>query len=176
MDASLTLSFLIIQGVGIIAYSIYASSFQFLKPRQTILTQAFSNFLLAGHFFGLGSAMATYIALIASARDLGNGLGRGARIRKIVAVLFAVLLGLGALFFYREWFDACAVAGAAMMAFAQMFKDRFYPYRILCFGHQVMWLIVFFMIASVPGLVFMSCIVTSNIIGIWRYRQTGRTA
>ena len=159
---------MLIQALGFVGFTIYALSFQLLKPRHTILTQASSNIFNIFHFWGLGAVMVTFIATIATVRDVGNGLGDD-RIKKTVSVVFLVALCVGAFFLAQSWYDYCAVIGSVAMTLAQYARDNFYRYRFLCFGHQSMWLVVFLMIGSLAGLIFMSCILTSNIVGIVRY-------
>ncbi|MCB9983413.1 MAG: YgjV family protein [Rhodospirillales bacterium] len=160
--------FLLVQAIGFVGFAIFAASFQLLKPRHTILTQSFSNLWIGAHFWGLGYGMPTFIAFAASVRDLGSGV-LSQRVQRLFLIAYMCVLYVAAIFLVQGWVDWCAVLGASLNTAAQFFRERFYIYRCCLLGHQCFWLVVYTVILSIPGLIFMSGILISNVIGIGRY-------
>ena len=157
-----------VQMIGFVGFAIFAASFQLLKPRHTILTQSFANLWIAVHFWGLGYGMPTFIAFAAALRDFGSGL-LAQRVQRLFLVAYLCVLYVAAIFLVQGWVDWCAVLGASLNTAAQFFRERFYIYRFCLLGHQCFWLVVYTVILSIPGLIFMSGILVSNVVGIGRY-------
>jgi len=167
-------SFLIIQSIGVVGFGLFALSFQWLRPRHTILQQSLANMILCGHFWALGHEIATFIAFAASLRDIGSALG-SKQVQISALCVFLVLLYTAAFFLVEGWVDCCAVAGSTVATIAQFFRRKFYVYRFCMVGHQILWLIVYWVIFSIPGLVFLSSILLSNIIGVVRHFMKNKT-
>lgn len=156
------------QLIGVIGFSMFALSFQLLKPRHTIFMQAFANLVLAVHFYGLGYIFPAYVPVIASLRDFASAL-LPRKIQLICLGVFVVLLYGGWAYAGAGWTDSFALIGSTFAALAQVFRGCFYRYRFCLFAHQSLWLSVYISVMSVAGMIFMSGIWVSNVIGIARY-------
>lgn len=157
-----------IQAIGLVGFVLYVSSFQILNPRKTIFFQALANFILIFHFWGLDRVFIAFLALTASLRDAGSASLEKAQHRPMMVGYF-IALAAGTIFLADNYIDYLGVAGSVMSSSSQFFRSRFYVYRALMFMHQVFWLVVYVMIGSIPGVITMSGVFVSNIVGIVRY-------
>jgi len=164
---------LLAQLIGFAGFSFIAVSYQLLKPRNTILCKGVGDFVLIFHFLLLGQLYLSYIMLIASIRDFSSALG-SERVKNAALAGFLVLLCVGFIFHYETWIDVAAVIGSILMTAAQYFRDRFYAYRFLTFGQQVLWLVIYIFVFSLGGIMLTVINLLSNIIGIGRYVFLGR--
>lgn len=167
--APLFQSAVFVQALGFLGLGLFAFSFQVLSPRKTILVQSPANVLIGLHFLGLGVPFLAFIAFIASGRDLCFAFCSERSKSYFLAGYFVVLYG-GAWFLVGGVFDVCGLIGSTLISAAQFFRHRFYVYRFLSMGHQGFWLIAYFMVFSISGILFMSAILLSNIVGLARYR------
>ncbi|MCB1650681.1 MAG: YgjV family protein [Alphaproteobacteria bacterium] len=163
------LNFFTVQAIGFIGFAIFTASFQLLKPRHTILTQSFANLLIGVHFLGLGHPMPTFIAFAATFRDLGAALIPQDQWLRILLWAYLAAIYSAAFFLAHSWIDVCAIIGSTIATIAQFFRSHFYVYRLCLLGHNVLWIAVNAAMLSIPGLIFMSGIMLSNLIGIARF-------
>ncbi len=167
---------LITQAIGVVAFGLFTLSYQILKPRHTILLQSLAHAILTIHLFMLVQfGFITFVAFFAMFRDLGSALLERRRDQMIVLGAFAVVIGAAALFLAQEISDIYALIGISFATIAQVFRERFYIYRFCTLVHQVFWLLVYMMVSSIPGIIFLSMILLSNIIGITRYALKSRS-
>jgi hypothetical protein len=163
-----SLSPVAIQAAGVVGFGLFGLSFQLLKPKNTILLQSFAAIFVATHFLGLGHVCIAFVAFLAGGRDLGSAL-LPRRAQVMLLGVYLVPLYIGAYFLVENWPDALAVMGSTIATGVQFFRERFYAYRFLSLLHQSFWLSIYVVVFTVPGMIFMSCIWISNVIGIGRF-------
>ena len=166
--------FWIVQAIGLVGFILFIVSMQCLQPRRTILVQGFADVIFVFHYLGLAQVFVSILAGLAAVRDFGSAFLDNPRFHLMLLLAYLVALYIAAFFVADQVSDWLGILGSTAITMAQFFRERFYFYRGLSFIHQALWVAVYAMIVSIPGVLFMSAILVSNVIGIVRYIRTGR--
>jgi hypothetical protein len=167
--------FLIVQGLGVFGFLLSITAMQWLKPRHTILQQAFSSLVFVAHFALLGHPYVAALAGMSSMRDFCSAFIDDKRKQRVVLCFYLLVIYVSAGFYARELSDWFGVLGTTAITASQFFRDRFYLFRGLNFTHQASWTVVYILTQSYFMIIMSVFLVASNAIGVIRFMRLGRS-
>ena len=153
---------------GYIGLLFFVFSFQAQTVRKTSLMQSPADLSYSAHFFMLGSAVGGFTCLAASLRDLVMALAPR-RVLGYALGIYVILIWSIAFFTFQSWVSFLPAWGTSLACFSMYFTNRFILSRIIVYLVQILWLLFFVSLGSLPGIINGVLMIGSNTIGLVRH-------
>lgn len=151
-----------------IAAVIYIASFQQQSSNKTIWLWIPADILMAVHFYFMSAPLLLMTAIGGTIRSLiALKCPRKTLLIYLLAYL-AVIIPVF-LFFGEGLQDYMVLIGTSFFCASVFAKEKFLWHRAFAFGHQLCWIIAFYLLGSYGGFALIIFMFISNITGTGRY-------
>ncbi len=158
------------QGLGIFALICFMVSFQIKDTRKTQLFFIPGNIAYGIHYILLGSLAGGIILLSSAVRDAA-GVYASNRLLKLFIFFHLTVAVFSLIFFGKSWLELLVLLSSVLSSLAALYRDHFERFRLLIVGRQIAMLSFNLWIGSIGGIIHLTIVLISNVIGLKRYSR-----
>ena len=175
-----TIIFYIGQALGVVAVILGFVNYQVKTREQVLIVHMATVLCFTLHYLCLGAWAGMAMNFLGLIRNIVfYHSGKNGKVSRAAAVTFAIIAGAvgitASLLSHEGWYFVLLVAGLMVNSYSMSFSDPNNIRKSILISSPLV-LVYDAFVLSAGGVVYESVVIVSSLIGLWRYRKTGKTA